>query len=76
MTSTIELDSGEEHQTIEAFGASGAWWHRTSAGGRKRCETACETSGTRDLERICEGPMSDAFQFAPRSVTTLIVDCS
>jgi hypothetical protein len=47
-----------------------------SAGGRKRCEIAYETSGTRDLARIYEGPMPDAFQFAPRSVTTLIVDCS
>jgi hypothetical protein len=41
-----------------------------------RAMTAYETSDLRDLERIYEGPESDAFQIAPCSVTTPIVDCS
>jgi len=32
MTSTIELDPSEEHQTIEGFGASGAWWAQDVGG--------------------------------------------
>jgi len=34
MTSAIEFDPAEEHQTIEGFGASGAWWAQ-DVGGRE-----------------------------------------
>lgn len=154
MTSTIELDPSEEHQTIEGFGVSGAWWAQDVGGWEEEqreriicitetkrlwalgnysrfvrpgdvrvpahsrggalevvafrsvargeicavvtnplaepvparlslvsmpaseAMTGHETSEARDLARVYERPMPDTFQFAPRSVTTLIVDCS